>query len=174
MASMVTLNGRELARDTEWEGLKNGELNWLLGEGGRPKYSEGQMKNITKQALADEVRTVVASIPEARVKGPRTQGVGRGNARPPSISKTKAVAQSKKCNLLKAFTQGKTTEDHIRAVLAVDTVLADYWKTVDQDLVNAQQGVRPKQTMVRVVKVEDAGAQAEEVEEAEQLEEQHV
>lgn len=141
--STVTLNGRIIDRATDFTLLKNGELNWLLGTDGRPKYSDGQMKNLPKYKLADELRDLVASIPETRAKATR-EGVGRGNSRQPSVSKTKAVAQSKKCNILKALAAGKTTPERIREILDVDHVLRDYWKTAEADIVLAQSGIRPK------------------------------
>lgn len=147
--STVTLNGRTIDRAADFTLLKNGELNWLLGVDGAPKYSDGAMKNKTKHALADELRDVVNSIPEARVKATNT-GVGRGNSRQPTVSKTKAVAQSKKCNLLKALVAGKTTAEHIGEVLAIDTVLADYWKTWETDVKAAQNGIRPKSARAEV------------------------
>lgn len=152
--SKVTLNGREIERADDFTTYKNGELNWLLGTNGAPKYSDGAMKNKTKNMLADELRDLVASIPEARAKAPRSTGVGRGHARPPSVSKTKAVAQSKKCNLLKALVLGKTTPEHIQRVLKVDDVLRDYWKTAEQDMLNAQSGVRPKVAMAQIAAAE--------------------
>lgn len=163
--SMVTLNGREIDRNADFGELKNGELNWLLGENNSPRYSDGEMK---RKMLADELRTLVASIPEQRAKQPRAAGVGRGNARKPSVSKTKAVAQSKKCNLLKALTNGKTTPERIREVLAVDTVLADYWQTVEADITN---GVWPKG---RPATTDEGQPAVLETKEGEGEEQQHV
>jgi hypothetical protein len=146
--SNVTINGITIDRAADFTAMKNGELNQLLGEDGAPKYSAGAMKNKTKSALADELRDLVNSIPEAKQPKAKATGAGRGNARQPSVSKTKAVAQSKKCNLLKALVAGKTTVEHIHEVLAVDTVLADYWRTVDTDLEKAGEGVRPRVSQV--------------------------
>lgn len=64
------------------------------------------------------------------------------------VSKNKAVAQSKKTNLLKALVAGRKTEAQVRTVLAVDTVLADYWKTVDEDIERALAGLRPSDRAV--------------------------
>jgi hypothetical protein len=175
--STVTLNGRTIERAADFTTFKNGELNWLLGENGAPKYSDGVMKNRTKNMLADELRAVVNDIPEARAKA-SSAGVGRGNSRQPTVSKTKAVAQSKKCNLLKALTAGKTTVEHIGAVLAVDHVLRDYWKTAEADMVLAQNGIRPKgrqlSDVVGVVAQAAEDQDDEELETEDELEEQEV
>lgn len=111
----MKLNGREFDPST-LDSMKNGELNWLLGV----KYTVSQMSSLTKTQLIDEVRTLINAQP--------TRGWS------PTVSKTKAVAQSKKCNLLKALRNGKTTVEHIRLVLSVDTVLRDYWSTVETDI----------------------------------------
>lgn len=64
------------------------------------------------------------------------------------VSKNKAVAQSKKTNLLKALVAGRKTEAQVRAVIEADTVLADYWKTVDEDIERALSGLRPSDRAV--------------------------
>jgi hypothetical protein len=156
MTSNVKLNGIEIARDADLtsKAFNNRELNLMLGG----KYSEGQMSKKTRAALADEVRDLINEIPEPKAKTVRAKGEGKG-ART-TVSLNKACAASKKTNTIKALINGKKTEDQAREIYAKDHVLAEYWKTFEQDLINAARGIRPsavRRTTIEVALEDGAG-----------------
>jgi hypothetical protein len=154
----VKLNGVIVDRNADLTGkeFSNGQLNTMLGTDGAPRYSANQLKSVNKTKLADQVRELINEIPEKVV---RAKGEGKGAK--PRVSKTKAVAQSKLCNTLKALAVGKKTVDQAIAIYEFDTVLAEY---IARDLfmvkVNAAiAGERPKsarQTVTIQVELDEA------------------
>lgn len=116
-------NWMGLTSDSRLDNLKNSELNVLLGtEPGAPKYSQNQMKSITKAQLISEIEALIAAMeavkPEPKVAGKRGPKNG--------VSKNKACAASKQTNLLKAYRAGTKTADDLWAAWYADNVLQEY------------------------------------------------
>lgn len=136
------------AKKQDIDGMKNSELNMLLGEDGNPKYSVNQLKSKTKAQLQDELLGVMTDYEEAHpvtVKKERTGAAGPKGA-VQKVSANRDCAASKKCNLLKALANKTKTLEQVVDAYNFDTVLQEYCPVdvFTRLCAEAQNGVRPK------------------------------
>lgn len=148
------------AKKQDIDGMKNSELNMLLGEGGTPKYSVNQLKSKTKAQLQDELLGIMTDYEEAHpapVKKERTGAAGPKGAIQ-KISKNRDVAASKKCRLLAALAAKTKTLVEVVDAYNFDTVLQEYCPAdvFTRLCAEAQNGVRPKkQKLVQLPMFQD-------------------
>jgi hypothetical protein len=146
------LNGVKLRANEYLKDATKTTLNMMLGSNGLPKYSQEQLKDITRQQLLDEVLPLfeAAQIPT------KPKGTNGKRGAKPKASKNENSARAKKCNLIRDLANGKKTLDSIKDMYDNDYYLQQVCKW--QELETAfKTGKRPQNRSFVNVTVEDKG-----------------
>lgn len=150
-------NYHGLTSDIVLDTKKNSELNVLLGENpGEPKYSQNQMKSITKAMLIAELTELIAAM-EAVKPAPVAKGKRGASTK---VSKNKAVAASKQTNIIKAVADKKMSVEDAHARYAADIVLqqycpADKWGTLMASAIDGKRPGAVRQLTTLTIEIDD-------------------
>lgn len=120
----MMLNGVKLGPKEYLKDATKNTLNQMLGSDGLPKYTQEQLKDITRQQLLDEVTPLF----EASNTPTKPKGTNGKRGAKPKASKNANSARAKKCNLIRDLANGTKTLDDIKDMYNNDYFLMQVCK----------------------------------------------
>ena len=114
-----TFNGIKLLEHEYLKDQRIKTLNMMLGQNNMPKYSEEELKSITRTQLLEEIKPLYE---EALIDHPKEPKVYKKRGAKFRPCKNRHNALSKKCLVIKALCEGKSTLEE-----AMYRLGQDYW-----------------------------------------------